>query len=75
MPQLSEENDKVDWTMVLIQVRAFLRNFSGYEEALKEPLQTDPEVKRKQKLRLGEVYKIVYYLLVEMCTSNETAML
>ena len=41
MPQLSTENDKVDWTMVAIQVRAFFKRYPGYQEALKEPQEAE----------------------------------
>ena len=75
MPQLSAENDKVDWTLVAIQVRAFFKRYPGYQEALKEPQEVDPDNRQEQKLRLGEAYNNVYSLLVEMCTPNETAML
>ena len=67
MPQLSADNDKVDWTMVAIQVRAFFKRYPGYQEALKEPQEAHPDNRPEQKLRLvGEAYNNVYSLLVEM---------
>ncbi len=69
MPQLLVENDKVDWTMAAIQVRAF------FKEALKEPQEVDPNNRHEQKLRLGKAFNNVYSLLVEMCIPNKTAML
>ena len=38
VPLLSAVDDEVDWTMVAIELRAFLKRFEGYEEALFETL-------------------------------------
>ena len=34
VPLLSAVDNEVDWTMVVIELRAFLKRFEGYEEAL-----------------------------------------
>ena len=36
VPLLSAVDDDFDWTMVAIELRAFLKHFEGYEEALFE---------------------------------------
>ena len=37
VPLLSAQEDEVDWTMVAIEMRAFLKRFEGHEEALFDP--------------------------------------
>ena len=77
VPLLSAVDDEVDWTMVAIELRAFLKRFEGYEEALFETQLVDENARAEQKKRLGKdnALNIVYSYLVEMCTPNKTAML
>ena len=77
VPLLSAVDDEVDWTMVAIELRAFLKRFEGYEEALFETQLEDVNARAEQKRRLGKnnALNIVYSYLVEMCTPNKTAML
>ena len=76
VPLLSALDDEVDWTMVAIEMRAFLMRFEGYEEALFERQLEDVNARAEQKRRLGKnnALKIVYSYLVEMCAPNKTAM-
>ena len=53
VPLLSAVDDEVDWTMVAIELRAFLKRFEGYEEALFETL-VDLNARAEQKKRLGK---------------------
>ena len=77
VPLLSAVDDEVDWTMVAIELRAFLKRFEGYEEALFENQLVDENARAEQKKRLGKnnALNIVYSYLVEMCIPNKTAML
>ena len=77
VPLLSALDDEVDWTMVAIELRAFLKRFEGYEEALFESQLVDLNARAEQKRRLGKnnALNVVYSYLVEMCAPNKTAML
>ena len=77
VPLLSAQDDEVDWTMVAIEMRAFLKRFEGYEEALFEPQSVDLNARAEQKRRLGKnnALNVVYSYLVEMCAPNKTARL
>ena len=77
IPPLSASDDEVDWTMVEIEVRAFLMRSEGYEEALFEPQEVEQNARIEQKKRLNKnnAFNTVYSYLVEMCGPNKTAML
>ncbi len=77
VPLLSAVDDEVDWTMVAIEMRAFLMHFEGYTEALFESLLVDANARAELKRRLGKnnALNVVYFYLVEMCAANKTAML
>jgi hypothetical protein len=77
VPLLSAVDDEVDWTMVAIEMRAFLMRFEGYTEALFESQLVDLNARAEQKRRLGKnnALHVVYSYLVEMCAPNKTAML
>ena len=47
VPCLSAVDDEVDWTMVAIELRAFLKRFEGYEEALFETQLVDVNARAK----------------------------
>ena len=51
VPLLSALDDEVDWTMVAIEMRAFLMRFEGYEEALFERQLKDVNARAEQKRR------------------------
>ena len=74
--KISTEDDKVDWVMTGIEVNAYLSRFpESYVQALKEVQSKDPDERAAQIEALGQVYRTVYSLLVEMCGPNTTAML
>jgi len=77
VPLLSALDDEVDWTMVGIEVSAFLMRWEGYEEALFEPQEVEVNARAEQKKRLNKnnALNTVYSFLVEMCSPNKTAML
>ena len=77
IPLLSALDDEVDWTMLEIEVRAFLMRCEGYEEALFEPQEVEANARVEQKKRLNKnnALNTVYSYLVEMCGPNKTAML
>ena len=77
VPLLSAKDDEVDWTMVAIEMRAFLMRFEGYGAALFETPLEDSNARAEQKKRLGKnnALDIVYSYVVEMCAPNPTAML
>jgi len=63
--------------MVGIEVRAFIMRWEGYEEALLEPQEVQPNARAEKKRRFGKnnALKTVYSYLVEMCAPNKTALL
>ena len=77
VPLLPTSDDDVDWTIVAIEMRAFLMRFEGHEEALFEAQLKDVHARAEQKRRLSKnnALKVVYSYLVEMCSPNKTAML
>jgi hypothetical protein len=77
IPLLSASDDEVDWTMVKIEVRAFLMRSEGYEEALLEPQEVEANacIEQKKRLNKNNALNTVYCYLVEMCSPNKTAML
>ena len=76
MPKLPVEDDDVDWVMTGIEVNAYLSRYpSSYAKALEEEPAEDDEGRAAQVEALGQAYRTVYSLLVEMCGLNKTAML
>ena len=78
VPLLSALDDEVDWTMVGIEVSAFLiMRWEGYEEALLEPQKVEVNARAEQNKRLNKnnALNTVYSFLVEMCSQNKTAIL
>ena len=59
-----------------MELRAFLKRFEGYEEALFETQLVDLNDRAEQKKRLGKnnALNIVFSYLLEMCTPNKTVM-
>ncbi len=60
---LSALDDEVDWTMVAIEMRAFLMRFEGYEKALFESQLVDLNARAEQKKRLSKTTKCCEHLI------------
>ena len=43
MPKLPEDDDKVDWVRMTIEVKAYFKRFVGYVKVLLEPQPDDPD--------------------------------
>ena len=71
MPKLPAEDDKVDWMRTTVEVNAYFRRFIGFVKALLEMPPEDPEDRPAHIESLGQSFKTVYSLVVEMCTPNQ----
>ena len=74
IPKLPADDNKVDWTRVHVEVKAFLKRYPGFYEVLLEPQPDDPNDRTAHAEAIGQAFNTVDSLLVEMCGPNETAM-
>ena len=64
VPLLSAVDDEVDWTMVAIELRALLKRFEGYEEALFETQLVEVNARAEAKEKTWKEQCVEYFLLL-----------
>jgi len=73
LPKMPKEDSDVNWPIVELKFKVYLRKFPIFYEILTETVGRDDHETAAQREKYGQKIEAVYSLIVEMAEQNETA--